>query len=133
MIGTGTLNLHNIRNNQNYSYRYINYFAFTVRHEEQHRLDLSSSQNWGNNARVPSLDTDGDSLKDSNEATFINGRYYNYALTATYDDDWEYGTDGWDDTEDAALWQQQWSDSDEYDDYDWSNPGRQYGNGYTLP
>ena len=130
VIETGTLNLHNIRNNQDYSYQYINQFAFTVRHEEQHRLDMIA--NWGNSDRVPSLDTDGDGLKDSLETNMISERKYKVQSLPTFIDDWGYGN-GWKDIEDAALWQQVWPASATYDNVDWSKPGRQYGSGYTLP
>ena len=129
---TGPLSLHNVRTDQDFVYSSINAFAYAARHEEQHRLNSSSALNWGNSNRVASLDTDNDGLRDENEGTFVSGRPYVVQYFPTYDDDWGYGS-GFDDSEDACMWQQAWPVATAYDSVDWAMPGRQYGPGYTAP
>jgi len=125
--------LHNVRNTNDYTYdEGIEHFAFVVRHEEQHRLDFSSSTNWGASDSVASLDLDQDMLRDTIELTFVSGRPYTNTMTATYDDDWGYGS-GFNDCEDAALWQQLWPDPEAFDSEDWAKPGEQWGPGWTDP
>ncbi len=35
------------------------------------------------------------------------------------------------DVEDAAMWEQEWPEEDQFDDYDWAKPGRQWDLGTT--
>ena len=137
---TGMATRHNVRTGSNYTYQSINSFAYTVRHEETHRLQFIDM--WGDGGgsstspENAAYDTDGDGLRDSVETNMIPTRPYDVTgppdYPPTYDDDWNYG-DGFDDAEDACMWEQSWPDQNVYDASDWANPGRQYGAGYSQP
>jgi len=134
--GTYITTRHNARTGTNYTYRSINRFAFTVRHEEKHRQQFI--QMWGDGGGSENspyngiYDTDHDLMHDDIEATLAPGRPYSNTLFRTYLDEWNYGI-GFKDSEDACMWEQQWPGQNEYDAVDWARPGRQYGYGYSEP
>jgi hypothetical protein len=107
-----------------------------VRHEEQHRLDFIRM--WGdggggaNSPYNKDLDKDKDGMNDSMEETFIEGRKYKNFVDLTYKDEWNYG-EGYDDAEDACMWQQIWPAENAYDKVDWAKPGCQWGEGFFVP
>ena len=78
----------------------------------------------------PAHDTYGNGMHDDMVETLVEGRYYVVQEDPTYEDDWNYG-DGYNDVEDAAMWEQEWPKEDQFDSYDWARHGRQWNGGVT--
>ncbi len=131
-----SVSLHNVRTSKNYTYESINFFAFVVRHEAKHRDQFIKMWGDGGGSSTspydPTKDTVGDGLRDTMRGSLVHGRPYTIQSTPTYPDNWGYGS-GFNDAEDAAMWEQIWPDATAYDNVDWAKPGRQYKQGYTSP
>jgi len=104
----------------------IDFFAWTVLHEEQHVADLQWE--WGNADRDLSYDADLDFLRSLQEPEKVPGdphgsMGYNPSMFATYDDHFNYGT-GWSDIEDWCMHRQTPWANGSVDDMDWSQNGK---------
>jgi hypothetical protein len=110
----------------------IDHFAFTTRHEERHRIDLSDLWGGASSNRVPIDDLDSDGIPDDKEDDLVPSHPYDPSLKATHIDTWNYGKDGWSDMEDYALRRQEYPNPGNYNSVDWASPGSQW-NPPTIP
>jgi hypothetical protein len=141
-------------------YRYTNaidFFAHTVFHERQHRLNffswwptVTSSNNWNTQRFTddedgPGTIVKGDHIPDRLERDGhiepmpgTGTKFYRKQLRVSVPESrseraWGYGApDGtgassFDDCEDYTLSQQYWPEPDDYRGTDWANPGSQHG------
>ncbi len=109
----------------------IDFFANVCRHEERHRLDMSTL--WGssnNRTQVGDPDedylpTDNGTVTENSLGTAYHSSGYDPTIAASVPDDLDYG-EGFRDCEDYALHRQASWTNGSANSSDWANPGKQY-------
>ncbi|MCW3097015.1 MAG: hypothetical protein JWL77_2633 [Chthonomonadaceae bacterium] len=102
----------------------IDLFANILRHEEQHREDLTTF--WGNSLVDPGRDLDNDYMPDDLEPYLVGGHPYDPNNPATFADTFNYGVNPLPDMEDYALRREAAWVNGSADLQDWAYPGHQW-------